>query len=282
MVSVQEHPRVALMTRRRSLGVLCCAFVAPVTGAAASATAPVPSPRAGAAVVIVGGSPAQRQLARLTALRVGGVTIRRVVFRHPSMVLRREHLRGLELVVSSAGKETLRAVWEQQLYVGIYLGQTERWPKAAVAAAATDQREGPVSRLRAYEVSGSKPHTMAMGREVSLLVEAVARGSARIVELRTVATPARAIALTLHVADPAAFLKHWTVPLVRLLERPRVPLLGYYLGVQDASGRLVWATSRLPDTGGVFAIPSLDACSPVSHGGMGGTGLRQPLPCPAR
>ncbi|MCW2976060.1 MAG: hypothetical protein JWM06_1341, partial [Actinomycetia bacterium] len=131
MVSVQERLRFVVMTRRLSLGVVWCALVALVMGAAASATAPVSPKRAGAAVVIVGGSRPQRQLARLTALRVGGVTIRRVVFRRPSQALLRQHVKGIELVVSSAGKQTLRSMWEQQLYVGTYLGLMERWPKAA-------------------------------------------------------------------------------------------------------------------------------------------------------
>jgi hypothetical protein len=261
---------------------MCCILVALLIAAAASATVPVSPKRAGASVAIIGGSQAQRQLARLTALRVGGVTIRRVMFRRPSSVLRREHVRGVELVVSSAGKQTLRAIWEQQLYVGTYLGLMERWPDTVVGAAATDQREGAANRLRAYEVFGSNPRAVAVAREVRLLGEAAARGSARIVELRTVATPARAIAITLRVADPAAFLKHWTLPLLGLLARPSVPLLGYYFGVQDDSGQLVWATSQLPEGGGVFVIPSLDACSPVKHSEGGVIGAGQPLPCPAR
>jgi len=108
-------------------------------------------------VVIVGGSRAQRQLARLTALRSGGDTIRRVVFQPPSRLLRRQRVAGVELVVSSAGKQTLRSLWEQQLYVGTYLGLMARSPGSAVSAAATDQNEGPASRLRAYDVFGSNP-----------------------------------------------------------------------------------------------------------------------------
>jgi hypothetical protein len=251
-------------------------------GASASATAPV-SPRRGAAVVVVGGSQAQRQLARLTALRVGGLTIRRVVFRQPDKTLRRQHVGGLELVVSSGGVKTLRSIWEQELYVGTYLGLMARRPGSAVAAAVSDQTEGPVSRLRPYDVFGSNPtSTEVLQREVLPLSHAAQRLGARIVELGVAATPARVIALTLRVADPAAFLKHSTVPLLRLLEKPGITLLGYYLGIQDDSGRLVWATSQLPNTGGVYSIPSLEACSPVSHGGMGGLGLSQPLPCPAR
>ena len=267
------------MARRLSVAFGCWALAVLVLGATAGVGASPPSKRAGASVVIVGGSRAQRQLARLTALRVGGVTIRRVVFQRPSRVLRREHVRGVELVVSSAGEQTVRAEWEQQLYVGAYLGLMGRWPHAAVAAAASDQTQGPVSRLRPYEVFGSNPRTAAVQRELVPLSAAASRHGARVVELRVAATPARTIALTLRVSDPAAFLKRWALPVLGLLERPRIPLLGYYLGVQNASGRLVFATSRLPDTGAVFVIPSLDACSPVGHTELA---LHQPPPCPAR
>jgi len=41
----------------------------------------------------------------------------------------------------------------------------------------------------------------------------------------------------------------------------RIPLIGYYLGVKDSGGRLIWATFRLPNEGGVFVIPRLDACT---------------------
>ena len=86
------------------------------------------------------------------------------------------------------------------------------------------------------------------------------------------------MAITLRVGDPAAFLKHRTRPLLDLLNEPRIPLLGFYLGIEDASGQLVWATSRLPNTGGVFTIPRLDACSPVTHSEP--IGHASP-PCPA-
>ena len=245
--------------------------------AAGIVTAGGPRP-AGVSVTIAGGSPAQRQLARLTALRVGGVTIRRVAFRPPSTVLRDEHLRGVELVVSSAGKETLRADWEQELFVGTYLGLMTRWPKAAVVAAATNHTEGPAARLRALDVFGSNPRASSVHREVTAFVNSATASGAKVIEFRTIATPARAMAITLRVGDPAAFLKHRTRPLLDLLNEPRIPLLGFYLGIEDASGQLVWATSRLPNTGGVFTIPRLDACSPVTHSEPLG---QAPPPCPA-
>lgn len=108
MVSVPVRRRADVMARRLPVAVACCVVTVLVLGATAVADAPAPK-RAGISVVIVGGSRTQRQLARLTALRFGGATIRRVVFQRPSRVLRNEHVRGVELVVSSAGSRTLRA-----------------------------------------------------------------------------------------------------------------------------------------------------------------------------
>jgi hypothetical protein len=251
-----------------------------MAAAAALSPAAVAASRAAPAPLrIVGGSLAQRQLARLTARRVGAVTIRRVAFREPSRVLRHEHVRGIELVVSSAPKQTLRAIWEEELFAGTYLGLMERRPKAAVAAVATAETEAPVARLRAFDVFGSNPRASAVHREVVAFVSRATAAGAKIVELRTLATPARALAITLRVRYPAAFLEHRTTRLLDLLDHPSVSLLGYYLGVENVSGRVVWAVSRLPNTGGVFAIPRLDACSPVVHSEAVGY---QPPACPAR
>ena len=233
-----------------------------------------------ACVVIVSGTPAQRHLARLTAHRVGGVTLSRVVFRSPTRALRNVH--GVELVVSSRGKDTVRSEWEQQLYVGAYLGLMARWPKAAVAAVATAHTEGAVEQastfLRPYEVFGSNPSSSKVALFRQRLVAAATRANARVIELRTSAMPARAIALTVRVSDPAVFLKHRAKSLLSLLNFPSIPLLGYYLGAVDSSGQLFWATSQLPGTGATYAIRSLDSCNPVAHSEPS---LFQPPPCPA-
>jgi hypothetical protein len=172
----------------------------------------------------------------------------------------------------------LRSEWEQELYVGAYLGLMARWPKGAVAAAAFAHTEGPVSRLRPYAVFGSNP----LGARVALLRQrltaAAARAKANVVELRVAATPARAIALTVRVADPAAFLKERAKSLLDDFGHPGIPLLGYYLAAENEQGKVVRATFHLPGTGAVFAIPRLDACSPVSHSDAVGY---QPPPCPA-
>jgi hypothetical protein len=259
----------------RVVSVVGAAVLSLIAAGTVAAGGPRP---AGMSVTIAGGTSAQRQLARLTALRVGGVTVRRVAFRAPSRVLRHEHLHGAELVVSSAGKETLRADWEQELFVGTYLGLMARWPKAAVVAAATNHTEGPAARLQTLDVFGSNPRASSVQRQVTAFVNRATASGAKVIEFRTIATPARAMAITLRVGDPAAFLKHRTRALLDLLNKPRVPLLGFYLGIEDESGQLVWATSRLPNTGGVFTIPRLDACSPVTHSEPLG---HAPPPCPA-
>lgn len=262
-------PRFLIAAELGALLVLSAASLAAATG---------PAP-AGAKVVIVGGTAAQRHLARLTALRVRGVTLARVAFRSPTRILRHMRVHGTELVVFASGKDTVRSEWEQQLYVGAYLGLMARWPKATIAAAASAHTEGPIARLRPYEVFGSNPKSTRVALFREQLITAAARAKASIVELRVAALPARAVALTVRVTDPAAFLKHRAQSLLDLLVRPSIPLLGYYLAAQDSSGQLVWATSLLPGTGSVFTVPSLDSCSPVHHSEMVGY---QPPPCPAK
>jgi hypothetical protein len=207
------------------------------------------------------------------------VTLSRITFRSPTRILRNMHLHGVELVVSSRGKDTVRSEWEQQLYVGAYLGLMARWPKATVAAAASTHTEGPASRLRPNEVFSSNPTSRRVGLFGQRLVTAAARSNAGVVELRMAVLPARAIALTVRVTDPAAFLKHRAQSLLDLLARPSIPLLGYYLAAEDPDGQLVLATSQLPGTGSVFTTPSLDSCSPVHHSQPA---LFQPPPCPAK
>jgi hypothetical protein len=250
--------------------VACCAaLIATGDHHALAAAAP---PRAGASVAIVGGNAAQQRLARLTALRVGGLTLDRIVFRTPS-----------ELDVVSAKPSSkplsLRSNWEQRLYVGTYFALMARYTQAAVTRAKAADSVILADRAPAYDLWGALPRGTAVADETRRLVEGAQTRGARVLELRTASTPARAIAITLSVADPAAFLKHRAASFLQLLYEPRIRLLGFYVGLQDARGRLVWATSRLPNEGAVFAIPRLDACSPVSHSEPAGS---KQAPCPAR
>lgn len=244
-----------------TVGVLIAAAAALL--AASSGVASVRP--AGEHVIIVGGTGGQRELARIAALRVGGTTLSRVVFRKPSRVLRNEHVKGAELVVVAHGKGTLRSEWEQGLYIGSYLGLMTRWRGGTVAAAAGGYTEGPVSWLRPFEVFASNPRAIKVDQGQRRLVESASIAKATVVELRTAVLPARAIALTVRVNDPAAFLKHRAIRLLDLLGHPTIPLLGYYFAAEDSDGGLVWATSRLPGTGGVYTTPSLGGCNPVHH-----------------
>lgn len=256
----------------------CVAVLSLFALAAATSASASPSAATTSRVLIVGGTRAQRALAHMTASRVGGVTLSRVLFRSPTAVLRHEHVRGTEMVVSSRGRESVRSDWEQELFVGSYLGYLSRWPKAGIAAAASFHTEGAAARLTAYDVFGPNPRTIVIARFREKLINAAARAKAQIVELRTAALPARVIAMTVRVSDPAAFLKHRAVSLLRILEPVSAPILGYYLGVENTNGALVFATSHLPNTGSVYVLRSLDSCSPVAHGEVG---IVPPPPCPA-
>jgi len=232
---------------------------------------------AGSFVRIDGGSQRQRQLARKVALRIGGVTIKNVRFRTPDRFLRNQHVRAAEMLVTSSHPATLRSRWEARLFAGVYVALASRY-QVPLGGIVAGQGQGPVSRWPHFEIFTS-PRAVQVALLRTRLVDAAARAGARVVELRTAAVPARAIALTLRVSDPAAFLKHRAMSVLNILFQSKLPLLGFYVGVDDAGGRLVWATSRLPNEGGVFAIPQLDACSPVKHWGAFGA---TELPCPAK
>jgi hypothetical protein len=233
---------------------------------------------AGRFVRIVGGSARQRDLARVVALRTADPTIVSVRFRSPAAFLKRQGVRAAEMVVTSSEPRTLRGMWQAQLYAGTFLALASRHrvPLGAISAAGS---EAPIGRWPRFDIYGRQTKSIEIAVLSQRFLQLAAASGAKVSEFRTAATPARAIAVTLRVDDPAAFLKHHTLRLLNVLNRTTVPLLGYYVGLEDARGHLVWATSRLPNEGGVFAIPRLDACSPVKHSEA--FGVRQ-RPCPAK
>ena len=183
--------RFDLMGWNRLLLVAACAMAC--VGVSAPIGAAAGSPR-GSSVAIAGGTAAQRRLARLVALRVGGVTLRRVVFfRSPSRVFRPWHVHGSELeVLSSPGLAhglLLRSEWEQELYVGTYLALAERDPNAAVAAVATAESAAPADRAAVYDGSGKPPTAAAVARQIGLLLNAAEKRGAQVVEARTISLP---------------------------------------------------------------------------------------------
>ena len=181
------------------------------------------------------------------------------------------------MVVTSSQPRTVRGDWELQLFTGTFVALDARY-RVPLGRIVAGGREGRIATWRPFDLSTRPRTSRQVGALRMRLVEAVARAHATVVELRTAATPARAIALTLRVSDPAAFLKHRALGVLNVLFEAKVPLLGFYVGLENANGRLVWATSRLPNEGAVFATPDLDPCSPVQHWD-GGVDQR---PCPAK
>jgi hypothetical protein len=233
---------------------------------------------AGQLVRVVGGSPRQRSLARVVALRAADPTIVSIYFRTPDAFLKRQGVRAAEMVVTSSQPRTLRGIWQAKLYAGTFLALASRYrvPLGAISAGGS---QAPVARWLHFDIYSRQAKSIEIAALRRRFLQLAGTSGAKVSEFRTAATPARAIAVTLRVDDPAAFLKHHTLRLLNVLDRTTVPLLGYYVGLKDARGRIVWATSRLPNEGGVFAIPRLDACSPVRH--WEPVGRTQP-PCPAK
>lgn len=217
-------------------------------------------------LTILGGTPAARRLAQIVAHRVGGTTLTSVRFRGPERML----------VIGSAQPRSLRGEWESELYAGTFAALDERY-RVPVGGIRTVDSVAPLARVPVFDLYGRLPTARQVGALRGRLTKAISRSGAALEELHVAATPARAVALTVRVADPAAYLKHRLLPVLDVLDDTRVPLLGFYIGVENGSGALVWATSRLPNEGGVYTTPALDACSPVAHSDAG---LSEP-PCPS-
>jgi hypothetical protein len=188
-------------------------------------------------------------------------------------------------VVISSAPRTVRTHWEGLLFTGTYLALSERYRAGAVGSiSAGTMVGGRVDRWPRFDVYGPTA-TARRAAELRRRLLGAARGArARVIEVRIIVLPARAIALTLRVADPAAFLKHRARTVLNHLIKLRAPLAGHYVGLEDSHGRLVWAWSGIHlsengvYSGGLFVIPRLDRCSPIAHSELVGF---EPPPCPA-
>lgn len=176
------------------------------------------SPRAGDRVRIVGGSAAERRLARLVALRVGGVTLRTVRFQTPERALPHMHVRGAEMVVSSSEPKTVRGEWELHLYAGVFTALNARY-RVPLGAINAGERVGPVRLWPTFDLYSRVAKSIQVALLRQRLVVMASRLGARVAEFRVASTPARAIALTLQVSDPAAFLKHRAIRFLNILYR---------------------------------------------------------------
>jgi hypothetical protein len=276
--SVTKPPRVPYIGQmNRTLAVVALLGTGASFAAVAPATAHTTSPRSHG-LVIVGGTPAQRDLARIVAHRVGGPTLHSVRFAPPGRLLRHLHVHASDMVVTSSQPRTVRGEWDAHLYAGTFIALAARY-RVPLGGVTAGERQGPLRLWPAYDIYSQVPTSRRVGALVMRLLDAATRAHTRVLEERTAAAPGRAIALTLQVDDPAAFLKHRARSVLNVLWHTKIPLLGYYVGLEDSGGTLVWATSRLPNEGAVFAIPSLDACSTVTHSELAGT---TPPPCPAK
>lgn len=115
-------------------------------------------------VTIVGGTPAERRLARIVAHRIGGTTLTSVHFRGPERML----------VIGSAQPRSLRGEWESELYAGTFAALDKRY-RVPVGGIRTVDSVAPLSRVPVLDLHGRTPTARQVGALLGRLTEAVSR-----------------------------------------------------------------------------------------------------------
>jgi hypothetical protein len=222
------------------------------------------------ATVVAGGTPAQQQLARQILVRLAPTRITSVRFR-PS---RFRQTPGQETDVKGVDG-SIRTDWEEKLFWDAFVLAAERRGIEVPDSVMTD------TDSRSVENIAGGPKSPPTGKQLSLYLRSIraasARAHAQIVGLRVLRPGPVAVAFTLKVSDPAAFLKHRSQELWKLYGRGPAGLYAAYIGLKDSHGTVVWAAGWLPNEGGYYVRPDLYSCSPA----VTFAPPRSPPPCPA-
>jgi hypothetical protein len=160
----------------------------------------------------------------------------------------------------------------------VHAGESVRgeWEAALLSARYTN--DAGVGRLRPVGIFAGSDTTLARGfvarpfsvRRLRRAVVGALRGRADLVELRD---EGGGLAVVVRTRDPASFLKRRGRALAAATALP-----AHYVGVEDATGALVYAWAGLPFEGIVYPRPDLDACGPIAHSEPA---FAQPWPCAA-
>jgi hypothetical protein len=228
------------------------AGLAGLTATGTLAASPVP---------VSGGSPAQQRVARVLLAQLHSPRITGVAFvphAHPPGITN-----GQRMDVSGADR-TVRTYWDENLFVAAFVRESNSRgipePKLAVmngdSFVAIHGPGPPGPRASARVVAGY----------VAGLRSAAASAKAQVVSVE-VLRPGHPIgvALTLKVADPAAFLKQRVSRLLPKIEQPPTGIFARYIGLQDPSGTLVWEVGLFPGSSRSSIAPSLQGCDPTPH-----------------
>jgi hypothetical protein len=131
-------------------------------------------------------------------------------------------------------------------------------------------------RILLRGVSRQAPDPSALRRFESALRAASASPRVRVVEMRLLQPGPIALAVTIKVQKPAAFLLAHSHAIVDASYPVPAGLYSVYVGLEDTRGKIFWAIGG-PNIGGQYVRPDLAACSSLSI-----LGIAPPPPkCPA-
>ena len=235
--------------------------------------------------VIEGGTPPQQRLLRDILGGLGSDRILRVAIREPRPDLKPFDAGDVMLTVETESPRSrgLRAEWETWLLAAAfhYRSHAEGLPGVVWL----DTADGGGFRLDPSKASPRSADLAQPGGDVDAVVQrvtkAAAASGAEVARIEILEPYGLAPAITLRVADPAAFLHDRLRGFLESFGDRWERWEGTLIQVVDRAGELVWYTagsSRLYHGGG-GTVPEFEGCWPY-HGIGGGTLDYVPPPCP--
>jgi hypothetical protein len=177
----------------------------------------------------------------------------------------------------------VRTWWDENLFVAGYL-------RASLTRGAPDPKlvvmdaggfvpvHGPRHPGR-IPPPGPRASAKVIAAYVASLKSVAGDENAHVVGVEIVRPGPIGVAVTLRVGDPARFLKHRLDGVLTTFNNWPEGILAGYLGVYGPTGKLVFATGRLPTGGSVYIDPKLRGCPQLGMPGV--PGMKIP-PCPAK
>jgi hypothetical protein len=246
-----------------------------------AATGRVP-PKVASSTAVKGGSQRERGLLQSVVSGMPKTTLTRVVIAPPGA--RRGDGGDAAVPIEFTqvpGGPTVRRQWDEWIVAGALSRRLDAAGLPAVVSA-TDPNGGFVARPKLPKRPDPRP--LARRQEATILRgirRAATQSGGDVVRLQVLRPYGAAVALTLAVDDPAAFLRTKLQPLLGSLDDRRQRLEGLYLAILDERRLLAleWGTWTRNPAGVYWVRHDLANCSPIRQSAPPGT--EPPPACPA-
>lgn len=239
-------------------------------------------PKVVGSTAVKGGSQRERALLRRVLRGMQKTTLARVAIGAPSARRGDEGDAAVPIAFTPApGGATVRRQWDEWIVAGAF---SRRLDAAGLPAevSATDPKGSFIARPKLPQRPDPRP--LARREEAAVLKgirRAAKRSGGDVGRLEVHRPYGMAVALSLAVEDPAAFLNKELRPLMGRLNASRQRLEGLYLAVLDERRLLAleWGTWTRNPAGMYWVRQDLANCSPIRQSGP--PGADPPPPCPA-